>query len=166
MKFSIRKLSRLSGREASVYSVFIDGEQGDKFEQFLENYTQSHPDEVKDILKRIYNIGHSEGARTGFFKEKEGLPGDLVCALYDDPDSNLRLYCLRFGKTAVILGGGGIKPKDIKAWQESPELSRQARLMIEVSKKLAERIKDKDIVWSLNQKDLIGDLDFNDEDDD
>jgi hypothetical protein len=166
MKFTIQKLSRLSGDQASIYAVMVDGEKGNRLEQFIEHNRNDHKDEVVDILARLSAIGKQVGARIEFFKEREGLPGDLVSALYDKPRSKLRLYCIRFGKTTLILGGGGVKPKDIRAWQENGQLTREAELMILVSKLVAERIKDKDIRWDENQMDLLGDLDFKEQEDD
>ena len=67
-----------------------------------------------NFLERIRTINEKTGARESFFKPNEGKPGDLVCALFDIPNSNLRLYCIRFGNSLIILGGGGEKKKTIK----------------------------------------------------
>ncbi|MBK6979124.1 MAG: hypothetical protein IPH28_20170 [Cytophagaceae bacterium] len=61
--------------------------------------------------------------------------GDGVCALYDDPDRNLRLYCIRYGKQIVVLGGGGHKPKTIRALQEDEKLKQENYLIRNISKK-------------------------------
>lgn len=166
MKFSIEKLSNLSGDEASIYSVMVDGEKADRLNQFIENNVGTHKIEVMDIVNRLSAIGKKFGAREQFFKQNEGVPGDLVCALYDDPNSHLRLYCIRFGKTTLVIGGGAIKPKNIRAWQESEELKKEAELMILVSKYMAKKIKEKDIGWESNFRDFSGDLEFNEEEDD
>lgn len=55
----------------------------------------------------------------------------VFCCLYDEPDTELRLFCIRFeNEKIVILGGGGPKPKIIRAWQDSPKLEREGDLII------------------------------------
>ena len=81
----------------------------------------------------LMSIGHKVGINDYQIKEHEGKPGDGVCALYDDPDKNLRLYGIRFGRTILVLGGGGVKPKTIRALQESDKLKHENNLMRLVS---------------------------------
>lgn len=160
MNFKLVRISELSGEEASVYTLLVDGEAQTRFEGFLTDNMDIHTQEIDNIVERLVTIGHDMGARESFFKQNEGKPGDLVCALYDDPDAKLRLYCIRFGKTAVILGGGGPKSKKIRAYQEDPNLERFAKEMITVSKRIHDRMVDREIRWSWNMLDLEGDLDF------
>ena len=119
MYFKLEKINELSGAGATIYSVLLEDEEQSLFEHFLEENQLKYREELKDILKRLNVIGHQTGAREQFFKLEEGSGGDLVCALYDDPDKKLRLYAIRYGKTTVILGGGGVKGKQIRAWQEA-----------------------------------------------
>lgn len=58
------------------------------------------------MVQRLKIIGTKTGAREQFFKLHEGNPGDGVCALFDLPDKNLRLYCIRYNTQIIILGGG------------------------------------------------------------
>lgn len=60
----------------------------------------------------------------------------------------------------MILGGGGPKPKNIKALQEDEKLSEENYLMREVSKKIMDAMKERDIRWSADGMELIGDLNF------
>ncbi len=85
----------------------------------------------------------------------------MVCALYDEPDRDLRLYCIRNGNVAIILGGGGLK--EVKAWQEDPKLSKEANAMIQVSEDIYQRIKEGDLRWSPDGKKLIGNLSFSED---
>jgi|ERR1700761_4724610 len=163
MNFSLKKVTRLSGRQASIYAVVLAGESQTVFEQFMAEYQADYRAELKDIVGRLQVIGHTTGARQNFFKEFEGKFGDLVCALYDDPDRKLRLYCIRFGGDFVILGGGG--PKDVAAWQDDPNLAYNAQLMITVAKQLHERFKEGDLRWTADFKDIQGDLTFKEEED-
>ncbi len=114
MKYKLLKLNKLSGNKASIYSVYLEKEGKMLFDLFLEENKISFKSELKDIVSRLSVIGHKTGARENFFKLNEGNPGDGVCALYDRPGSNLRLYCIRYGALIIVLGGGGHKPKTIR----------------------------------------------------
>ena len=164
MKYEIVELLPFSGREAKVYSIIPHGEEVTIFEKFVEDYKRSNKDEVKDIIKTIYQIGHTTGARSSFFKHHEGKYGDFVCALFDLPEKRLRLYCIRFGMVAVILGGGSEKGKQIRAWQEDEKLSKEANLMIKYAKDILTRLDEGDLYWSGDKTELLGNLkNYNDE---
>jgi hypothetical protein len=59
----------------------------------------------------------------------------------------LRLYCIRLGSTIIILGGGGHKPKNIRALQEEPTLTQTNAVMRQVSELLYQKIKTGEIYW-------------------
>jgi uncharacterized pyridoxamine 5'-phosphate oxidase family protein len=160
MNYKLVKLPKFSDEAASIYSVFLTNENKTLFEIFVEKNKISFISELKDIFKRLKVIGDDTGARDIFFKLNEGSPGDLVCALYDEPDSNLRLYCIRYGTLLVILGGGGYKPKSISAFQEDEKLTKENYLMREISKDIYKRIKDHEIVFVNDHKDFEGNLEF------
>src|SRR6056297_256448 len=103
------KEEKLSGAEASVYSVFLLNKQDTLFNRFINENKNLFKSELKDIINRIKVIGNKTGASEQFFKLKEGKHGDGVCALYDHPDRNFSLYCIRYVKTLIIVGGGGEK---------------------------------------------------------
>jgi|AVFP01.1.fsa_nt_gi hypothetical protein len=158
MKCKIVKLSRFSGAEASVYSVIINDSQTSLFENFIQENINSHASEIKNIGMRLITIGKDTGARYSFFKHKEGVPGDGVVALYDDPDKKLRLYGIRYGNDILILGGGG--PKNVAALQEDEKLKEENYLIRAISAKIAEKIKEKEIKYSDNNLELEGELEF------
>lgn len=160
MNFEIVKLSDFSGEKTTIYSVIQEGEEVTLFDHFIEENESEYPDEILDIVKRIKAIGHVTGARIDFFKDKEGIPGDGVCALYDNPDSRLRLYCIRYGNCAVILGGGGPKPKSIRTLQDDPKLTQENYSMRDVSQVIMNALNEKEIRWSSDGMELIGDLKF------
>tara|TARA_R110000868_G_scaffold123126_3_gene326275 strand:- start:1198 stop:1683 length:486 start_codon:yes stop_codon:yes gene_type:complete len=159
MKCTLVRLEQLSGNEATVYSVLLDDEQKNLYQVFLEENLISFRSEVIDINGRLKTIGQL-GAREGFFKLKEGVPGDGVCALYDEDESNLRLYCIRYGNDIVILGGGGEKPKEISALQESPKLTTENDTMRKLSKAIQEKIKEREIKFSADRLSFEGELEF------
>lgn len=163
MKFKIVKLHQFSGNKAGVYSVVLNNDEETLLNKFVRENKISFKSETKDILKRLYSIGHSTGARSQFFKEWEGKPGDGVCALYDNPDSNLRLYCICYGTQLIIVGSGGYKPKTIRALQEDTKLTEENSLIKKISQQITQRIKDKDIRFTPDYLNFTGDLEFNDD---
>jgi len=164
MKCKIVKLSKFSGNKASIYTIYLSDDNLTLFDIFLNENANSFKSETLDILKRLNTIGKYTGAQINFFKDWEGKPGDGVCALYDNPGSNLRLYCIRYGADIIILGGGGYKPKSIRALQEDPKLKNENHFLRELSQKITQRIKDKEIKYSKDGLDFQGDLEFNEND--
>lgn len=126
MNYEIVELTELSCLKATVYSVIKEGDRFTLFDHFIKEPVEKYREEVKFIISRLYEIGNRTGAREQFFKFNEGKPGDGVCALYDEPDKDLRLYCIRYGKVAILLGSGGPKSREIVAWQEDKKLTQEA----------------------------------------
>jgi hypothetical protein len=163
MKYKIIKINNISGKEASVYSIILNNEEETLLNKFVKENEISFKSETKDILKRLYSIGHTTGARIQFFKEWEGKPGDGVCALFDIPTSNLRLYCIYFGSQLIVVGSGGHKPKDIRTLQQDDKLKAENYLLREISVQITQRIKDKEISYTNDFLNFEGNLEFNDE---
>lgn len=157
MTFSLKRIDKLSGRKATVYSVQLD-DGTDLFDQFLNENSAEYENDVKNILQRIRSISRKAGAQEHFFKTKEGNPGDGVCALYDTPEKQLRLYCIRMGNTVIILGGGGPKAKEIRALQEDPKLKHENYLLRDISKELTDKMKNGEIRFSDDELELLGDI--------
>ncbi len=145
MKFEIVELVEFSGKKASVYSVWVDDAENTLFDQFVSENIQMFPDKIQSILDRIELIGHATGAREHFFKHHEGTLGDGICALYDSPDKKLRLYCIRYGNTCILLGGGGIK--QVRALQDDEKLKQENYLLRIISSKVTQALKAGDLYW-------------------
>ncbi len=144
MTIEFLKLTQFSGNKARFYTVVVNGEEESLYTKFVKENLETHPNELRDMMTRMYVMGHSQGAREPFFKMSEGTASDNVVALYDRPDKQLRLYCLRYGNTTVVLGGGGIKTT--RTYQESPQLYNSVKLLQRISAIIDEAIKNKDIV--------------------
>ena len=152
MEFEIIKIKQLSGKKAQIYSVILGQEDQSVFEQFLQNNYSEYPTEIEDIVSKLKIMATKTGAAEHFFKLNEGKPGDGVCALFDSPDKKLRIYCIRFANVAIVVGGGGYKPKNIRAYQESSSLKKEAETMVRISRIISEAIKNKDIHLEDNVK--------------
>lgn len=153
MNFTIKRNDSLSGLKASVYSVSIEEDTETLLERFINENKEEYRDELREILLRLKTIGHNTGARQEFFKPAEGKPGDGIEALYDE-QQHLRLYCIRNGRVALIVGGGG--PKQGGAWQDYPKLKEENELLQLVSQTIIKALKERDIRWSDDGMELLG----------
>lgn len=162
MNFEIVELEEFSGKRATIYTIQEMGEDMTFFDRFLSN-NQQYEDELKDIITTLDLIGTKKGIAEFLIKDNEGSPGDGIIALYDNPDKNLRLYAIKFGSGILILGGGGLKPKTISAWQEDDLLKSEVNSLKEISRKINQRIKEREISFSDNEIELEGDFEFYDE---
>lgn len=135
MKFKLKKLSKLSGSKASFYTILCD-KTDSLFGKFVRDNEKKFQGELLDILGRIKNMGTINGATDNFFKldESEDRHDEKVVALYDKPNSRLRLYCVKLSDQLVVLCGGGHKPKGIIRWQAKADLAKEARLAMDISK--------------------------------
>lgn len=163
-KFEIIELDEFAEHGAVLYSIALDNQQETVYDTFLAEYYELFPAEIKDIVDRLDAITRL-GARPHFFKENEGSlgAGDGIVALFDLPGKHLRLYCIRFGTVALIIGGGGPKPKAIRALQEDAKLTKENYLLRALSSRINRAIAEGDIWWDGNR--LAGQLMFNDDDD-
>ena len=159
------ELEDFTGSATTIYSVIINDEDETLFDKFVKENISSFKSEIFFIFDRLETIGHGTGAREGFFKFYEGDLGDGVVALYDEPDFNLRLYCIRYGSQIVVLGGGGYKSKNIKALQDNEKLKSENYLLRKISFEITSRIKDRRIIYSPGGYNFEGELEFKDDQD-
>lgn len=153
MQFEIIEI--LSGPLTNFYTIRFDGDDHNLFEKFIIENKQQFSNELSNINNRILAMAKTTGARENFFTQFEGNPGDGVCALWDDPDKNLRLYCIRYGSVAVILGSGADKPKSMIKLQESEKLTEENYLMRDISKAIEKARKDGRIKWSSDGRSIL-----------
>lgn len=167
MNFEVIRLKSFPNAKATIYSVIMETDAGSAttlFERFIEENSGSYRQEMKDIMSRLQTIAQKTGSSDHFFKDWEGRPGDGVCALYDTPARKLRLYCIRFGRTILIVGGGGPKPKGIRTLQESEKLAEENSRMRMISQRIATRIREGDLAWTSDELELTGNFYFNEYD--
>ncbi|MBA4303761.1 MAG: hypothetical protein C0424_06005 [Sphingobacteriaceae bacterium] len=163
MNYEIVELKTFSGNAAKVYSILPEGEPATLFEQFVVEHKQTFPVEIKEIAARLRVIGHTTGAREIFFKNEGNRDfvnryGNCICALYDDEAKNLRLYCIRFSNVAIILGGGGHKPKTVIKWQDNEKLAEEVERIKSYAIEIFEQLKSGELKWSKDGTSLEGNL--------
>jgi hypothetical protein len=164
MKFDIKPIPQLSGNRCKIYSIQIHGDNKTLFEQFLEENDTNFSLEVENIVTTLKLMGQKFGAKDQFFRpKKEGKLGDGVEALFDYPNANLRLYAIKYADGLLILGGGGQKSKNIKAFQEDPKLTMENYLLRKIAATLYKAILEKDLRWNKNGDDFEGQFHFDSE---
>jgi len=119
-----------TGRHGAFYSVQFEGDELSLFDAFLNKFEASHPEVTESIISRITEMADQMGIRASRFK----FEGPEAEAFNDTED--LRLYCLRFGSFAIIIGSGDTKPDGIETFQEKVELHREVKILEAVSKSL------------------------------
>jgi hypothetical protein len=165
MKFRLQEIERLSGKRCKIYTVQIDGHEKTLFDQFSDENKANFPEEVDTIFTNLSLIGERYGARESYFRDKkEGKLGDGVEALFDQPNALLRLYAIKYGSVLLVLGGGGHKPKYIRAFQEDPKLTKENYLVREIAATLYNALKEKDLRWNREGDNFEGQFYFDSED--
>ena len=158
MKISLVELEELSGEKLKVYSVVVEEEELTLYDQFLEENQEQHKDEISDITNRIEVMARFTGLRDDFIKTGEGALGDGICAIYDKPESNLRLYFIRYGNVAIVVGGGGPKPKTIRRLQDASKLKDENYFLRKVSVALTEAVREGTLI--IKDEGLESETDF------
>jgi len=89
VNFEIVKINELSGNEATIYSIIINGSKLTLFEQFIVENKNSFKNEINDIISRLHVLGSNTGARESFFKLNEGNSGDGSVLYMTNQNTNL-----------------------------------------------------------------------------
>ncbi len=161
MNFSLVEIEELSGEKLKVYSILTEDDEEDcytLYDRFIDENSTEFETEVVDITNRIEVMAHHTGLRDDFVKPDEGNLGDGIYALYDKPNSNLRLYFIRFGNVAIVLGNGGHKPKSIRSLQQNPILKDANFFLRKVSAVLNTAVQEGSL--SISDEGLESDTDF------
>ncbi|MET7000098.1 hypothetical protein [Chitinophaga defluvii] len=157
MKSKLVYLTKLSGDKASIYSIVTAASKAPFLDHFIQEHQEAFTQDLLSIIGRLRSMSNTVGALEIYFKLDEGLEwNDLVCALYDIPDKHLRLYCIRLSEQIVVVGNGG--PKNVRAWQEDPKLSREVSEMMHYSRIIRKKLEDNSLRVSKDGLKFEGDL--------
>jgi hypothetical protein len=138
------------GKKAAFYTIKLYGESESETDKFLIKHSVKKAKQISEITRKINLMVNKRGCLETLISKEYGN-------IYKFSEGNLRLYCLLFGKVAVVLGGGGIK--EVRATQDSIELSSYVSLLDIVDKEITNRIKLGDLTITDNR--FEGDLNFN-----
>lgn len=103
------------------------------YEHFLDENRNLFRKEIANINKRLEVVGNDTGLMEEFFKVGAGKFGQNLCTFRDRPRSILRLFFIEYGNHAIVLGGGGVKPKTAKTTQDVPKLESEKNLLGQIA---------------------------------
>ena len=141
-KIELIELNEFDSAMGHIYSVAVDDSDVTLYDSFLEENDTLFRPELAEIIHKLNTMSSQTGFIDIYFKLNEGKPGDGLCAITDSK-KKLRLYCIRFGNALLVLGGGGPKSKQIRAYQEDPKLMLENMKLRAVSDAMAKAIKEK-----------------------
>lgn len=130
------------GKKASFYALKKDGESETEADKFFRLFATKKRKNIKNILKNIKYMIDERGCQEHLFEHEFGN-------IYKLKEGNLRLYCLRFGNCAAILGGGDLK--NVRATQDSAVLSNHVQFLKTVDEEINIRISNKEIIVTDNR---------------
>lgn len=143
-KIELVELDEFNCGAGHIYSVALDDADQTLYDLFVEENSDKYRTELAEIMHKLNTMSTWTGFTDNYFKLNEGKPGDGVCAI-TDLRGKLRLYCIRFGNILLVLGGGGPKPKRIRAYEDDPKLLSENLIVRAVSDAMAKAIREKDI---------------------
>jgi hypothetical protein len=147
------------GTEARIYNIYVHEWGTSLYERFIEE-NKDYLKELKDIESRLVLMATKYGVREDWLKHKEGPPNLNIVALYDRPDRKLRCYGILFGRALLIIGGGGVKPKTVRRFQESHKLTEENKMLQIISQTINRLLSTGEISWAANKMDFEGKLKF------
>lgn len=159
MNFSFQIIPFYKGKRATFYTILIEGEELSEGDKFLDNERVKQNRHFADLRQVFFNLKDKYSARLQFFKD-EGLPGDMVNALYVRR-GNLRWYCLRWSNQMVIFGNGG--EKNVRATQDDPFL-KDAEYALRWVNQCFEKAVEREETWVTEDGEIQGNLVFDKED--
>ncbi len=110
------------GVRCNIYTVKFNGETENEFNKFIKQFQISCREEVETILVKLETMRNKTGARQEYFKD-EG-PSSVYRL---KGTKKLRLYCLRYGDSIIVIGGGNIKK--VSTYQEDKSLYDTVKML-------------------------------------
>ena len=154
MKFSIIPL--YNGKKSKVYTIHFSDKELSEYDQFVFDNMSIVPDAVRILNTQIKNMSCRYGLSEHYFKRES--PESHSVFRIDDTEENLRLYCIKFSRVAIVLGSGGIKSPGTIKLIENPHLNAICDLLMQIEDLINERIKSKEII--ITDDCIEGDLNF------
>jgi len=138
VNFDIVELDDFSGPCAHIYSIRLQGEEETLLDKFFDE-NRKYQKELSFFAAKLKVIGNDTGCRYEDFKLYEGSLGDGIVAL---SYKRMRLYCMRFNDVTIIVGDGGYKSPNIRAYQEDANLNAKVDLMKRIAAQINKELKD------------------------
>ncbi len=130
MKFELC-IESASGDKTKIYSPVLleDGVDETLYERFIRENKDAFKREVDNLDNRLNIMGKETGLLAEFFEPGGRRKVWNIFKFKDKPKTKLRLYFILLESNAIILGGGGFKPKGTRTHQEVPKLDNENELL-------------------------------------
>ena len=155
MNFSIVPL--YNGKKAKIYTIQVEGAELSEYKQFVFENMSLRKEAIRVLNTTLKNMAYKRGFIDEFFIRES--PQDFNVFKVTETD-DLRLYCIRYSGIAIIVGGGGIKLPNKFKLKENPHLQKKVDFLIEIEKKIQEKLASKEI--KITDNGFEGDLNFKD----
>jgi len=150
----LKRLKDFSATKASVYVLYDDIKKTHPFANFLNRYYNTpYEGKLINLVGRLKSMGTKTGVLDEFLKLNESETKNIaenMCAIFDSPDKEMRIFCIKISEKIIIVGDGGPKPKNIRKWQDCSHLSRCARDMMIISELIKTYINNGTLSFSNN----------------
>lgn len=160
--YSLVRISAASGDFCSIYTIkYIDdnGKSRSILEHFQNKCIAEHMVEYNEIVAQLKVMGNETGALEESFEF--GQDRDRKICYLTDNRGVLRLYCIWYRETLILVGTGGEKGNiAVAARQDAPDADYGANKVIQISKQIDERIRNGEIWISKDGLFLEGNLNF------
>ena len=137
-------------RMITIYTVRFEGSELSETNNFVKEYSRNGIAEDLDMISSWLGYLKDRGAEPRYFRSENNVSAGPVAF------SRLRIYCIRCSQNIVILDGGAEK-KGQKT-QDGAETWKAMKLMMDIDKRLIEKIRDGDIYYSPDLMKLEGEL--------
>lgn len=134
----------------TIYTIRFEGSKLSETNNFVNEYSENGFAEDLDMISSWLGYLKDRGAEPRYFRSENNVSAGPVAF------SRLRIYCIRCSQNIVILDGGGEK-KGQKT-QDGAETWKAMKLMMEIDKRLIEKIREGDIYYSPDLMKLEGEL--------
>ena len=134
----------------TIYTIRFEGSELSETNNFVNEYSENGFAEDLDMISSWLGYLKDRGAEQRYFRSENNVSAGPVAF------SRLRIYCIRCSQNIVILDGGGEK-KGQKT-QDGVETWKAMKLMMEIDKRLIEKIGEGDIYYSPDLMKLEGEL--------
>lgn len=163
---SIIRLDDFSYEKVKYFSVEFDGNEVNEFYDFLNRMEDDVgvENDLSNLLVWIEEIGDNYGATQDKFRNEaiiasvSALPPPKKQMLsHEIIVDGLRLYCFVANEHVVFLFNGGMKTEGVNNAKDCPNVGHYIRQANQLTKKIEELFKVKEIKWNSDQTDIIFD---------
>lgn len=153
MKFKIIPL--YSGKRAKTYTIHIAGDELNSYYKFVFALQNNYSLEILSLDEKIRNMCQHHGLDDNFFKRESPLSHNVFRVT---GTGNVRLYCIKFSKVAIIVSGGGIKKAGTIKLAENPNLLSEVKFLQQIEDQINSRIDSGEI--QITNDEITGNLEF------